>query len=161
VGEGEPMGWLRFRSILSDVCQELPPGRRRRELRRALYYLLSVTDEQQEAEVRGALQSVQDEFLPVKEQLMTLLEHLKKSGVERGKKLGVKRGVKRGKELGQHLGRVAMLTRQLSAVFPEFSPADAERVRALPDHVLDQLADAIALRRTWAEIQELLQPNAD
>ena len=149
VGEGEPMGWLRFRSILSDVCQELPPGRRRRELRRALYYLLSVTDEQQEAEVRGALQSVQDEFLPVKEHLMTLLEHLKKSGV------------KRGKELGQHLGRVATLTRQLSAAFPEFSPADAERVRALPDHVLDQLADAIALRRTWAEIQELLQPKAD
>jgi hypothetical protein len=54
-----------------------------------------------------------------------------------------------------------MLTRQLSAAFPEFSPADAKRVRALPDEVLDQLADAIALRRTWAEIQELLQPNAD
>jgi hypothetical protein len=118
---------------------------------------LSVTDEQQEAEVRGALQSVQDEFLPVKEHLMTLLEHLKKSGVKRGKKLGVKRG----KELGQHLGQVATLTRQLSAAFPEFSPADAERVRALPDHLLDQLADAIALRRTWAEIQELLQPRTD
>ena len=80
---------------------------------------------------------------------MTLLEHLKKQGEKRGKKLG------------QRLGGVAMLTRQLSAAFPEFSPADAERVRALPDDVLDQLADAIALRRTWAEIQELLQPNAD
>ena len=84
---------------------------------------------------------------------MTLLEHPKKQGEKRGKKLG--------KELGQRLGRVSMLTRQLSAAFPEFSPADAERVRALPDGVLDQLAEAIALRRTWAEIQELLQPNAD
>ncbi len=153
VGEGQPMGWLRFRSILSDVCQELPPGRRRRELRRALYYLLSVTDERQEAEVRRGLQSVQNEFLPVKEHLMTLLEHLQKRGEKRGRKLG--------KKLGQHLGQVATLTRQMSAAFPQFTPADAERVRELPDDVLDQLADAIALRRTWAEIQELLQPSAD
>lgn len=103
--------------------------------------------------MRGALPSGQDEFLPVKEHLMTLLEQLRKQGEKRGKE--------RGKELGQRLGRVAMLTRQISAAFPEFSPADAKRMRALPDDVLDQLADALALRRTWAEIQKLLQPNAD
>jgi hypothetical protein len=133
-----------FRAYLSENVQALFDWRTLR-LECVNFIPLSVTDEQQQAEVRGALQSVQDEFLPVKEHLMTLLEHLKKEG----------------KKLGQRLGRVSMLTRQLSAAFPEFSPADAKRVRALPDEVLDQLADAIALRRTWAEIQELLQPNAD
>ena len=43
---------------------------------------------------------------------MTLLEHPKKQGEKRGKKLV--------KKLGQRFGRVSMLTRQLSAAFPEF-----------------------------------------
>jgi len=145
VGEGKPMGWLRFRTLLSDVCRKLRPDRLHQELRRALYYLLSVTDEKQEPEVRRSLQSVQDEFIPVKEHLMTLLELLQKRGEERGE------------ERGQHLGRVAMLTRMLSAGFPEFSPADAERLHKLPDEVLDELANAIALRRSWAEIRKLLR----
>jgi len=44
-----------------------------------------------------------------------------------------------------------------SAAFPESSSADADRVRRLPDEALDQLTDAIALRRPWAEIEELLR----
>jgi hypothetical protein len=136
VGEGRPMGWLRFRTILSDVCRKLRPDRLHRELRRALYYLLSVSDEQQEAEVRRSLQSVQDEFIPVKEHFMTLLE------------------------LFQKRGRVSMLTRMLSAAFPEFAAADADRLQKLPDEVLDELADAIALRRPWAEIRKLLRRKA-
>jgi hypothetical protein len=77
VGEGQPMGWLRFRTVLGEICGKLSPQRLRRELRRALYYLLSVTEKDQEVEVRQSLQTIQDEFLPVKENIMTLLEHLK------------------------------------------------------------------------------------
>jgi hypothetical protein len=141
VGEEHPMGWLRFRSILRDVCREFPPERLRRELRRALYYLLSVTEENQEAEVRQALQSIQDEFLPVKENIMTLLEHLQKTSEKRG----------------QFLGKAHTLIRQLSAVFAEFTPAHADRVRQLPDELLDDLTDAIAMHRTWAEIEPILR----
>ena len=137
VGEGRPMGWLRFRSILRDICRNFPPDRLRRELRRALYYLMSVADKDQESEVRQALQSIQDEFLPVKEHIMTLLEHLEKRGEKRGE--------------------IATLIRQLSAGFAEFSVADAERVRELPDEALEELTDAIAMRRTWAEIDPILQ----
>jgi len=163
VGEGKPTGWLRFRTLLSDVCGKLRPDRLHRELRRALYYLLSVTDEEQEAEVRQSLQTLQNEFLPVKEHFMTLLEHLEKRGEKRGKelgeKLGEKRGEKRGTEIGQHLGRVVTLTRQLSAAFPEFTSAEAERLKKLPDKALDEVADAIVQRRTWADIRKLLRRN--
>jgi hypothetical protein len=103
------------------------------EVRRALYYLMSVTDKDQEAEVRQALQSIQAEFLPVKEHIMTLLEHL------------------------EQRGRIGTLVRLLSAGFPEFSAADADRVRDLPSDKLDELTDAIAMRRTWAEIERILQ----
>jgi predicted transposase YdaD len=152
VGEGQPMGWLRFRSILSEICGKLSPQGLRRELRRALYYLLSVTEKDQEAEVRQSLQTIQDEFLPVKENIMTLLEHLKKSGE--------KRGEKRGKERGQRLGKANTLVRLLSAAFPEFSTADADRVRELPDGTLDELTDAIAVRRSWTEIESIVRrPN--
>ncbi len=88
VGEGQPMGWLRFRTILSGICGNLPPEELRQELRRALYYLTSVMDRKQEGEVRQALQSLQDEFLPVKENIVTLLEHLEQRGEKRGEKRG-------------------------------------------------------------------------
>jgi hypothetical protein len=133
VGEGRPMGWLRFRSILRDICRDFPRKRLRRELRRALYYLMSVTEKDQEAEVRQAIQSLQDEFLPLKENVMTLLEHLERTGTAN------------------------TLIRLLSAGFPEFSGSDADRVRELPDEALDELTDAIAMRRTWAEIEPILR----
>jgi hypothetical protein len=98
---------------------------------------MSVMESGQEAEVRQALLSIQDEFLPVKENIVTLLEHLEKRGEKRGK--------------------IETLIRLLSAAFPESSAADADRVRRLPDEALDQLTDAIALRRPWAEIEELLR----
>jgi hypothetical protein len=141
VGEGQSMGWLRFRSILSDICRKFSPERLRKELRRALYYLMSVTEKDQEAEVRQALQSIQDEFLPVKENIMTLLEHLEE----------------RGEKRGEHLGKISTLIRQLSTGFAEFSPADADRVRELPDEALDELTVAIATRRTWAELEPILR----
>jgi hypothetical protein len=133
VGEDRPMGWLGFRKILSDACRKFSPQRLRRELRRALYYLMSVTEKDQEAEVRQALQSIQDEFLPVKENIMTLLEHLERTGTAN------------------------TLIRQLSAGFAEFSATDADRVRELSDEALDELTDAIAARRTWAEIEPILR----
>lgn len=157
IGEGQPLGWLRFRTILSDICQNLPPEGLRRELRRALYDSLNVMDREQETEVRQALQWLQNEFLPVKENIVTLLEHLEKRGEKRGEQRGRKLGEQRGRELGQHLGKVATLVRQLSAAFPEFTPANAEQVRELADETLDELADAVALRRTWAEIETLLR----
>jgi hypothetical protein len=149
VGAGQPLEWLRFRTILRDVCRNLRPEGLRRELRRALYYLMSVMEPGQEAEVRKALLSIQDEFLPVKENIVTLLEHLEKRGEKRGERRGERRGEKRGK--------IETLTRLLSAAFPESSSADADRVRKLPNEALDQLTDAIALRRPWAEIEELLR----
>jgi hypothetical protein len=82
--------------------------------------VLSVTEKDQEVEVRQSLQTIQDEFLPVKENIMTLLEHLKKQGEKRGEKRG------------QRFGKVNTLIRQLSAAFREFSTADADRVRGLP-----------------------------
>jgi len=151
VGEGEPMGFRRFRGILRDVCRKLERGRLYRQLRIALEYLLGVTDETQEAEVRGTIQSVPDEFLPLKEQMVTLLEHLEERGEKRGKELGEKLGEKRG--------RLSTLARQLSAAFPEFSSADATRLEKLSDDALDELTDAIALRRTWADIRKLLRRN--
>ena len=46
----------------------------------------------------------------------------------------------------------------MSTAFPDaFSPADADRVRELPDAALDELTDAIAMRRTWAEIDPILR----
>jgi hypothetical protein len=98
---------------------------------------MSVADKEQEAEVRQALHTIQDEFLPVKENLMTLLEHVEKRGEKRG--------------------RIATLIRLLSAGFAEFSAADAARVRKLPDPALDELTDAIATRHTWAEIEPMLR----
>jgi hypothetical protein len=144
VGEGQPMGWLRFRSILGDICRKFSPERLRRELRRALYYLVIVTEKDQEAEVRQALQSVQDEFLPVKENMMILLEHLEKRGVRRGR----------------HLGKAETLIRLLSAAYPDLLPADQDRMRDLPDEKLDELTDAIAQRRPWSEIEAILQQTA-
>ena len=120
-----------------------------RELRRALYYLLSVTEDEQEPEVRQALQSIQDEFLPVKEEIMTLLEHLREQGKKQGKKQG------------QRMGKISTLTRFLSAAFPEFSSADADRLRKLSDEALDQLTDAVAVRRSWDEIEPLLRRSDD
>jgi hypothetical protein len=143
VGEGRPMGWRDFHSILSDVCRKLRPERLARELRRAVYYLLSVTKKGQEAEVRAAVESMPDQFLPVKEKVMTLLEHLRKQGEKRGEKRG----------------RVAILIQLLSAAFPEFSAADADRVRKLPAGLLAELTDAIAHRRSWDEIAEILARN--
>jgi len=49
----------------------------------------------------------------------------------------------------------------LSAAFPEFTPADAEQVRELTEETLDELADAVVLRRTWAEIETLLGRRDD
>jgi len=137
VGEGKPFGWLAFRSILRDICREFPPERLRRELRRALYYLMSVTDENQEAEVRQALQSVQDEFLPVKENIMTLLEHIEKRG--------------------KILGKSDTLVRLLSAAFPQFTAGDADRVRTFSDQALDELTDALATHHTWSEIKPIVR----
>jgi hypothetical protein len=94
----------------------------------------------QEADVREALVAIQDEFLPVKENIVTLLEHLEKRGEKRG--------------------RVETLVRLLSAAFPEFLSSDADRVRGLPDQALDELTDAIAVRRPWAEIEALLRRDA-
>ena len=62
--------------------------------------------------------------------------------------------------LREHLERTGTantLIRQLSAGFPEFSSTDADRVRDLPDPALDELTDAIAMRRTWAEIEPILR----
>jgi hypothetical protein len=145
VGEGKLFGWLYFRSILRDICRGFPPERLRRELRRALYYLMSVTEEDQEAEVRQALQSVQDEFLPVKENIMTLLELIE----ERGKKEGVKQG--------EILGKSNTLIRLLSAAFPQFTAADEDRVREFSDQRLDELTDALAKHSTWSEIKSLVR----
>ncbi len=68
---------------------------------------------------------------------MTLLEHLEKRG--------------------QSLGKAQTLIRLLSAGFAEFTPADADRVHALPDALLDDLTDAIAMRRNWPEIEPILR----
>ena len=72
---------------------------------------------------------------------MTLLEHLEK----------------RGEKRGQRLGKVETLTRQLSAAFPELTLANADQLGRLPDETLDELTDAIALRRTWFEIESLIR----
>jgi hypothetical protein len=59
--------------------------------------------------VRQALQTVQDEFLPIKDNTMTLLEHLQ--------------------QRGHFLSQAHTLIRLLSAEFAEFTPAHADRVR--------------------------------
>ena len=66
---------------------------------------------------------------------MTLLEHLERRG------------------------RTSTLIRLLSAAFGEFTPRDAERLRELPDEALDELTDAIALRRPWAAIESRLRQS--
>ena len=71
---------------------------------------------------------------------MTLLEHLEK----------------RGEKRGQRIGQVNTLIRLLSAAFPDFSPADAQRVYQLSNEALDQLTDAIAAGHSWGEIEPLL-----
>lgn len=98
-------------------------------------------DKDQEAEVRQALHTLQDEFTPVKENIMTLLEHLEK----------------RGEKRGQRAAKVATVVRLLSGAFPEFTSAVADQVGRLPDPMLDKLTDAIATRRTWAEIEPLIR----
>jgi hypothetical protein len=123
----------------------LSPARLRRELRRALYYLLSVTEDDQETEVRKSLQSIQDEFVPVKEGIMTLLEHFEKQGEKRG----------------QRIGQVNTLIRLLSAAFPDFSPTDAEQVHQLSNESLDQLTDAIAAGHPWDELEPLLGQSGE
>lgn len=55
------------------------------------------------------------------------------------------------------MAEVETLVRLLSAAFPEFTPANADQVGGLPDDMLDELTDAIALRRTWAEVEPLLR----
>lgn len=76
---------------------------------------------------------------------MTLLEHLEK----------------RGEKRGLRAGKVATVVRLLSAAFPEFSPAAADRVGRLPDPMLDELTDAVATRRVWAEIEPLIWRRDD
>jgi hypothetical protein len=49
------------------------------------------------------------------------------------------------------------LIRQLSAAFAEFAPAHADQVRSLSDELLDDLTDAIAMHRTWSEIEPMLR----
>lgn len=82
--------------------------------------------------------------MPVKENIVTLLEHLEK----------------RGEKRGLRAGKVATVVRLLSAAFPEFSPA-ADRVGRLPDPVLDELTDAVATRRAWARIEPLIWRRDD
>jgi len=53
------------------------------------------------------------------------------------------------------------LLRLLPAAYPEFSAADAEHVRALSDQALADLTDAVALRKSWAEIQQFLSQQPD
>ncbi len=58
-------------------------------------------------------------------------------------------------------GQAHILIRQLSASFTEFTPA-ADRVRQLPDKLLDDLTDAIAMHRSWSEIEPMLrQPDEE
>ena len=76
---------------------------------------------------------------------MTLLEHLQETSEKRG----------------HFLGQAHTLIRQLSAAFAEFTPAHADRVRQLPDKLLDELTDAIAMHRTWAEIEPILRQSDD
>lgn len=80
---------------------------------------------------------------------MTLLEHLEK------------RGERRGERRGLHVGKVATVVRLLSAAFPEFTPAVADQVGRLSDPMLDELTDAIATRRAWADIEPLIRRRDD
>ena len=161
VGEGRPLRWLEFRTVLRDLCSHLPPAALRRELRRAIYYLTSVTGPEKEPVVRQALLTATAEFEPVKETAMNLLEHLEKRGEKRGKKLGEKLGKKLGekwgKKVGLREGRLAMLLKWLSAAFPEFTARDAARVEELTDAELDEIAGVLARRRPWREIRNLLR----
>jgi hypothetical protein len=161
VGEGQPMRWLEFRGVLRGLCAGLPPAELRRELRRAISYVTSAAGPEKEPEVRKALLSAAAEFEPVKEAAMTLMEHLEKRGERRGErrgiKLGEKRGEKRGEKIGQREGRVVTLLRLLATAFPELTDQDAARVRELTDSALDEITDALALRRPWREIRELLR----
>lgn len=85
----------------------------------------------------------------MKENILTLLEHLEK------------RGEKRGQKRGQRAGKVATVVRLLSAAFPELTPAVADQVGRLPDPMLDELTDAVATRCTWADIESLIGRNED
>ena len=76
---------------------------------------------------------------------MNLMEHLEK------------RGEKRGKKLGQREGRLALLLQFLSAAFPNFTDGDAASLRELPDAALNEISDALALRRPWKEIRGLVR----
>jgi hypothetical protein len=49
----------------------------------------------------------------------------------------------------------------LSVAFSEFAPADADLVRNLSDEALDELTDAIALWRPWAEIESIIGRRTD
>jgi len=165
IGEGQLVRWLDFRRVLRDLCSHLPPDVSRRELRRAIYYLTSVAGPEKEPEIRKALLSAAAEFEPVKEIAMTLMEHLEKRGEKRGIRLGAKLGEKRGEKLGekrgekrgQREGRMLTLLRLLSATFPQFTDADAATARELTDAALDELTDALARRRPWREIRNLLR----
>jgi hypothetical protein len=137
VGEGKPLRWLQFHDTLRDLCSHLPPEQLRRELRRALYYLTSVTEPGDEAEIRESLLSMKVQFEPIKESVMTLLEHLEQRGLREG--------------------RVQTLVRQMSAANPEFSESDAAKLRELPDAALDELTDAIALHAPWKDLRKLLR----
>ncbi len=109
---------------------------------------MAVTQPEDEPEIRHSLLSLKAEFEPVKESVMTLLEHLEQ------------RGEQRGKEAGLREGRVQTLVRLLSAANPEFTESDAVKVRELPDKALDKLTDAIALHRPWKELRKLLRETS-
>jgi hypothetical protein len=81
------------------------------------------------------------QFEPIKESVMTLLEHLEQ----------------RGEQRGLREGRVQTLVRQMSAANPEFSESDAAKLRELPDAALDELTDAIALHAPWKDLRKLLR----
>jgi hypothetical protein len=127
---------LQLHDILRDLCSQLPPEQLRRELRRALYYLTSVTEPDEEPEIRESLLSMKVQFEPIKESVMTLLEHLE--------------------QRGQREGRVQTLIRLMSAANPEFRESDVAKVRELPDAALDELTDAIALRMPWKDLRKVL-----
>lgn len=80
---------------------------------------------------------------------MTLLELIE----QRGKKEGLKEGVKEG----EILGKSNTLIRLLTAAFPQFTAADADRVRKFSDQRLNELTDALATHHAWSKIKPIVR----